>query len=931
MADFFSKPKVNSPVRGTQFDYNAPEVRLRTPPDVSAETIRDTTVNNPVRQGLVTTINLQRKLRKLRKKIKGTIDYHVADLNLDLGVAPDNILQAIEELGGPLTPERFQCYIQLAQDDTEIQKFNDSMAAPDDQDDSLINFIMQMLERMTQKKHTFGLEFLFRLLRLCLAYAVHMIIGGLCSWFMGKLNIPIPFLGSLPLGTMIATQILAPQEKIAKQALGFPCDINIPQPKFCFDFFTKDQDAHNLLPCCIPAGMSAAQLRIAEMIEKLRGGSTGTQISDFLKVWKVEGGLKDGYVKVGNLKTTTNTDLSGLLDSSQDGSGKGIKAAFAAMKQSQDDQNKASKAVATDALLKASSSAQDIQDRVLGAASSAIQNAVDSWFTCIAQALSGTLHDEPENPYQGPPCLNPDAPTNKSSIHREMAQQVVQHVIQQNSVSPKPGPTQAGNILNLVSAFKRTEHLDTNLQEIKNFLKTDGDIVNPATKRCIEESSSFKFGGPDKFSLANTVYNPKEFFAKLGTDNKIQGASDIPGADETLTIGGGDIIDQINNATEDLTGAAGAKVGDFMNKVLGTLEETVNEMDRYTSSVNATTKFFSSKEFCCVVYLVVLIGNVARGKAICPTDDISKFFKYANKFQDKKDVASLKIQLAFLKQIIDAARNALAVGVDIKGLKLPLKDLMEQVRTTVSTITKMLIDMATEPIEKSLDQVLLNPEINALVQANCFYAFDFFSIIKCAIEWFKLKLNQIAMDLFQNNFQNITLMKNIRIGGMRLKVLDLLSNLLGQLIDILLGIGDCYDPDDYMKSIVSKSLQEQYSDAERVYAILDRANVTPKEVDEWSKTIDGEDPLNIDPSAESSKDIFADFPMPILTENTVRLLRSTTPLALFSDSTQSRRLVNYDEFVKRIEDFTGTTVSQVYIDLFSIDDGIFNIFKGKVA
>src|SRR6185436_20024917 len=134
-------------------------------------------------------------------------------------------------------------------------------------------------------------------------------------------------------------------------------------------------------------------------------------------------------------------------------------------------------------------------------------------------------------------------------------------VVQKNASSQKPGPTQAQNLQNLVAVLKRTDHMDSNLQNVKDFLKEDPDLVNPATKRCIEESASFKFGGQGAFSLANSVYNPKEFFSKLNTDNTTN-ASDVP--KETLTIGGGEIFDNLNNAAGDLLGSAGAQAGAFM-------------------------------------------------------------------------------------------------------------------------------------------------------------------------------------------------------------------------------------------------------------------------------------------------------------------------------------------------------------------------------
>lgn len=924
---FFKKPEVDQPFRSKEFDYRPEDARLA-PPDISLQTLEETTPPpNLFRAGAVRAVGLQRDVRRLLRKIEGTLDYHIADLPLDLGPeTPLHIQQAVDELYGIpvptiLTPQQFKCAVQLCKQNKEVRKVKDQLDKdPDEKGPG--EGALDLIQEMSNTRFSFGLEFLLRLIRLVLAYAVHMIIGGLCNFFLGKLDIPIPFVGSLPLGTMISQTILAPTERAAKAALGFPCNPKIPIPKFCFDLFTLDKDAANLLPCCLPSGLSGMQLRIQEMKEKTKGGSpVSNDIEQFLKSFEVKGGFKDGYIKFGDsAQFQIDKDLTKVLqDNPNAGPLEGMKEAVTQARQALEGDDR-QQAILQDLLSQSSSAGGEDES------AAAVQNAVDSWFQCVAQALLGVKHDEPNNPYQGPPCLNADNSSNSSSIHRDLACSLVEHIVAKASASPDPGPTNPQNVSNLVSVWMQTENMDDSLGEMKGFLKENQDLLNPSTKRCIEEMEK-PFNLKDQLASVRGNLEPEAFLERLDTDNSMSNISLSPTA--STEIAGGDVGDIFARGLQGTDALAG--IGETMEAALDNIESFIQEVDRYVSATNKLSKFFTSREFCCVIFLIVLLGNVARGKTLCPRDDISQFFKYSAEFSDRKDVAILKQQIAFLKAIIDAIRVSLSIGFTINGINIPLKDLMEQVRYTISNVSKALVDVFTEPFETALDQILLNPEVQALVANNCFFAFDIMSMLKCGLEWFKIKMAQLALTMFENNFQNIELMRTLRVGNMRWKILDLLSKLLGQILKLLLGIGDCYDGDDYTRAMVGGTLEQQYSDAERVFQILDKGKVTPEEVDAWSQTLNGEDPLNVSVEEIQEADVqLDDFFGSVLTEKMVDLLRNPAPLAAFVDeSTEGRRLVDYNEFVGRIEEFTGVSVSDIYVDLFNLDGGIYQIFRGE--
>ena len=932
MPDFFKKPSVLPPDREKEFEYR-PEESKDVPIDVSAETLEDVTEpQNPFRRMATRVAQLQRKNRRLRTKTKGTIAYHVADLNLTIGVdTPPHIRDAIYAVYGitipkdgtiDLTDDQLQCAINIMQNDDDAQKAADAVdnSAPDE---GGVDFAINLIADMAKQKYSFGLEFLLRLIRMCLAYAVHMIIGGLCSFFLGKLSIPIPMLGSLPLGTMIAMQILAPVERQAKAALGFPCLPNHPLPDFCFDLFVKDQDKANLLPCCIPAGLSGMALRMQEMKSKMDGGSPlSSNIDSFLKSFEVKGGFKDGYISYGDAaRITIDKDITKLM--AEEDEGDGIKSAMNATKESLSDFNEQQKAIMNGLKDSTKTVAAFGKAEILGG----VSKVVDSWFACIAQGLAGIEHFEPGKEYEGPPCADPSNPSNSSAGISEQANQIVEYLGQRNSTPTEPKATNSLHILNLISVMKRTEHMDENLGDLKYFLKDNEDLLNPATKRCLEGSANLSFGGPNAFSKLNDLMDPEKFFDKLDTDNDMSNIQTSP--EGSTQIGGGDVMDMFTGGLGD---AGFKQIGDTMQGVVDGLETLIAKMDEYVSSVNKLAKWFSSREFCCVIYMIVLLANVARGQMVCPNDDISSFFKYSAEISDKRNVAVLKMQLALLKAIIDAIRESLAIGFEIKGVTIPLKDLMEQVRKTVTNIADVLIDAAAQPFESSLDQLLLNPDISAMLANNCFYAFDIMSILKCALEWLKLKIKMFALDIFENNFHNIELLRTLKVGGLKFSILDMLSGLLDLCLKLLLGIGDCYDGDDYMRSVVGATLEQQYSDAERVYTILDKANVTPAEMDRWSQTLEQTDPFSdidlSDPEiAEFSADL-DDFQGTLLTEKLVDLVRNAAPISTFAADDAPRRLVSYEEFVSKLEEYSGTTLSEVYIDLYKLDSGIFKIFEG---
>lgn len=975
MADykkFFNKPTVAAPSREQNFVYD-------TTSDVSEQTVIDAaTSQNPVRQIQARALRAQRTIRRVKQKTELTLAYHRIELAANpiiLENVPINVQAAFESLHGkPLesihysTPEEIQCEEQIASLDKNKQEFSDALSdSPVDSGNG--EAVLELLKRMTKKKFAFGLEFLLRLIRLCLAYAVHMIIGGLCNFFIGKINIPIPFIGSVPLGTMIALSILAPVERTAKAALGFPCRPDAPMPEFCFDFFTKDKEAFNLLPCCIPAGLSGALLKLEELKERSKGSPLSANVDDFLKDFVIKGGFSQGYIQVG--KNRENVNLSdGVgkiinagaknLKEDVDGIGQATATAMEALKNGNIDLlankdivegiSKKINEVGKEFTARSKADAEEAKKFADQASNNVVSESfdpnkiasqiVDSFFTCIAQAISGLNNDdEPER--IGPPCFNPNKPGKPSLKDISDAETILDFRTKAASGQDtgKGNVTQPENFMNLVSTLKRLDDFEKNTEEIRDFLAQNEETISPSKRRCLEATKGFKnLGYQGAIDLVN---NPQEFFSKLDTDNSMKNISFTPEA--VTEIQGGDVGDILGGA---LSGVGLGGVTETMDAVLKGIEGMVAELDKFVTSVNMLTRFTTSRDFCCVIYILVLLGNAVKGKAICPDNDISNFFKYAGKIKDKKEIAELKVLLGFLKAIIDTIRHSFSLGLQINGITIPLKDLMEQVRYTISNISKLLIDMVAEPWENALDSLLLNPEIQGIIANNCPLMFDFLAMLKCGLEWLKLKINGLVLELFQNNFENLELIRSIRIGGMRFKIMDMLSRLLGNMINLLISIGDCYDGDEYIQRIVSDTVEKQYSDAERVLKLLQAAQIKPEEFDKMTKTESGESPLDLSlspaedfknqqllskglPGLQFPQDDLTDYTGQILTPKTVSLIENSSPLANLVD--EGGNLLGPAEFVKRIEEFSGVSISQTILDLYSTENSVYDIFKETAA
>jgi hypothetical protein len=920
--EFTNRPNVPKPERDRTSNIHPDDV----PPPISEETILG---EMPIdeRDGIADNILARirasfSKTEKLQAKLNDTLAYHLASLQAPIPPMPDHIKKAITALLGEsalqqpaLTEEQKQCIATVATHIPESDtKAAETLLGNDNSFNDDISSVVNMIIKQKSRKYVWGIEFLLQVVRFCMAYAVHMIVGGLCSMLRGQLNIPIPFVGSFPAGTMLALQVVAPVERSAKAALGFPCSSNMPPPEFCFDIGIKEKDVFNLLPCCIPAGVSGSMLKLQETIEKSKGSDPlSNNIKEYLKSIKTEGGFAAGYIKTGSALAIVDNDINNLLSAELPDAG-----------------NKSAMEIMAEHIRK-TGSIDEISPSLFNTVSTAdirkqYTEKVNSWFQCIAQMLQGQLNaaQNDDGEYKGPPCIDPNSPGHVSDTLIYQAREVMNYLAASETAKNDPGPVDSGNLTILIAMIVNNKINTAKLEEMNSLMAEYADVLSPDTRDCIKSAMDAR----RRASLTDLISDPSEFFSRLNTDNKMS-VSFVP--EDTLAIGNFDIGYAIGDNLP--------VIGDIFNNVMAGLEAVIDAMDQTVSAINGLTRALTTKEMCCIIYMLVLLSSLIKERTICPTDDIRSFFKYKNTIAERADIAELKLILSFLKMIIDAIRQQLAMGIQVNGLKIPSKAIYDRIKNTLSTVTNILLEAMTEPINKPLAELLGNPELKGMLKNNCFYAFDLFSILKCGLEWAKVQIAKMALELLGDEWNDITIMKNVRIGGGRIKALDLLSKLIRNIIAMLEAIGDCYDPADYTSKIIEGTISDQYSMANELFTILQKANVSPIRLDEMTMTIDGgnnalkmtltttdPDVTLIAPDGSRMADPFANFHGDILTPRMIGLLSNSAPLSVISDDTPARRLLPPDEFVKALEEYTGTSLSEVYAQIMTMDDSIYQKF-----
>ena len=131
-----------------------------------------------------------------------------------------------------------------------------------------------------------GIEMLLFMARFVVAYAVHMILGFLCCYFKGKLELSVKVFGTkytiMALGNTLSTHVSKGERRL-KALLGFPCNADEPE---CIneEDIPKVNPMTNLFPCCACKGENVDDIDtpsfrkcLTAAVEQATGETTGDE------------------------------------------------------------------------------------------------------------------------------------------------------------------------------------------------------------------------------------------------------------------------------------------------------------------------------------------------------------------------------------------------------------------------------------------------------------------------------------------------------------------------------------------------------------------------------------------------------------------------------------------------------------------------------
>lgn len=230
----------------------------------------------------------------------------------------------------------------------------------------------------------------------------------------------------------------------------------------------------------------------------------------------------------------------------------------------------------------------------------------------------------------------------------------------------------------------------------------------------------------------------------------------------------------------------------------------LNEFRKTVVGPKMLSGLHPDRTFCCVIYAIVIVGNLVKYKKACPDKDMAELFDYAQDFGDNKDVQKILEFLRLLEKLIEALNAEIAQDIEFTGVGLPLGTMLELLKTGISQSLVALLAIALAPIDGALTELENQPRIKALLNDNCFGVGDLLEMLHCGIKWIYDLIKKWSMELIPWTARNIELLGNFRITGFKMAFLLKLQELIKLLIDLLIGIGDCYPPENVALAIMDK-------------------------------------------------------------------------------------------------------------------------------
>lgn len=367
-------------------------------------------------------------------------------------------------------------------------------------------------------------------------------------------------------------------------------------------------------------------------------------------------------------------------------------------------------------------------------------------------------------------------------------------------------------------------------------------------------------------------------------------------------------------------------ISETINAIDEQLGSVLEEARKYLSNIKGFTGMLSSDQFCCIIFTIAFIGNIVRFHKLCPEDDISNLFRYAEELQASKEVEDIIRILELIKEILEALQAEFLQGIELTGVSLPLGTLVEILKHVVGNTVAALFGLAVAPLDRVLTQLENSPALKELLDRNCFGISDLLGMIHCGIKWILDLIKELASELINISASNLEVLPDMRIQNMKMAFLGNLIKLIDLLLDILKSIGDCYTPEDLAER-VADGVQQTFD--RQVLDVIDKLDQAGVSREQWD-SIGQDDPLIPGTSVEDAIDEldFIDTPIPA---NTFPIV--PVDLGFFRDVVEEVNSIPLSsiEFV----DQTGRTLSRADLDAgqgegeFSINLNIIEEIAGR--
>lgn len=279
----------------------------------------------------------------------------------------------------------------------------------------------------------------------------------------------------------------------------------------------------------------------------------------------------------------------------------------------------------------------------------------------------------------------------------------------------------------------------------------------------------------------------------------------------------------------------GAYFADYMKMMDNVIKKALSLADTAISGVARLARWGASAEICCWVYLMVIIASLIHSLkttgSLCPDKewlegDSEGSISGENGFRDqlrwasrlRADSGALEFLtfLFLLKQIIDMFIRKMQRAVFLAGLKLPLHDMWEQIKVMIANGMSEFLDIIFAPIDMVLSGLRGFPELRHMIDNECFGFGNWLDFLLCLLGDLKAGLINWVMQFLSFNMNDFVIINDMYISRQRLSFLESLSRLLQALINLILGLRDCYDPSTVTDQIVANQLRAQYDSLRQV-------------------------------------------------------------------------------------------------------------------